>query len=362
MTIFTESFARMISIGIGITLSVVASSATAQSAAAPPNAPPLEHRNIAVTTTDGLTLSAFVSRPTGGSEPLPALFLTQWVSCGSIAPREGRISQSEALALAAGYALIRVDRSGDGASEGPGCDELDYNTEVDHYRQALNQLAEHEWIDPDNIVVFGNSLGSTTAPLVAQSTKVAGVIVQGAGALTYFERMVRFDRIQLERQPDLDHANIDREMRRRIKFHHLYLHQKMTPQQIEEQHPDLVGVWQSLRGTDAEPHYGRPFAWHWQAADQNWLAAWAKIEAPIMVVFGEYEQFEGRHGHRTIVDTANRLRPDSATWLEIPKAGHGLAIYQDMYQAYTFSDGQRDREKFIQPVAKWLRSIVRSRQ
>ncbi len=270
------------------------------------------------------------------------------------------MSQAEELALAAGYALIRVDRSGDGASEGPGCDQLDYETEVRHYRQALEQLSDHPWVDPTNVVVFGSSLGSTTAPLVAQGFDVSGVITQGAGALTYFERMVRFDRIQLERQPDLDPANVDREMRRRIEFHQLYLHQKKTPQQIEEMHPHLKGVWESLRGTDAQPHYGRPHAWHWQAAEQNWLATWAEIEAPIMVVFGEYEQFEGRHGHRTIVDTVNRLRPGSATWLEIPKAGHGLAIYQDMYQAYSFADGQRNRDLFIQPVARWLRSIVRT--
>ncbi|MEP5936969.1 MAG: alpha/beta hydrolase [Erythrobacter sp.] len=366
MTILTKTLAPIFSAAIAISMSPVAGNANAQgnpapnSAAAAAAASPLEHSHVSVATSDGLTLSAFVSRPTGSKVPLPALFLTQWVSCGSVAPRDGRISQAEALALAAGYALIRVDRSGEGASEGAGCDKLDYETEVRHYRQALSQLYDHEWVDPENVVVLGSSLGSTTAPLVAQEMNVAGVLIQGAGALTYFERMVRFDRIQLERQPGLDHANIDREMRRRIEFHQLYLHKKMTPQQIEQLHPHLTGVWQSLRGTDSQPHYGRPYAWHWQAADQNWLAAWAKIEAPVMVVFGEYEQFESRHGHRTIVDTVNRLRPGSATWLEIPKAGHGLGIYKDVYQAYSFSDGQRDRSLFIDPAAKWLRSIVRS--
>ena len=48
-------------------------------------------------------------------------------------------------------------------------------------------------------MIYGSSLGSTTAPLVAQGKKVAGIIVQGGGAVTYLERMINFDRLYLER-------------------------------------------------------------------------------------------------------------------------------------------------------------------
>ncbi|MEM8726157.1 MAG: alpha/beta hydrolase [Pseudomonadota bacterium] len=321
----------------------------------------LEHEQVTVRTSEGLSLSAFITRPTGIDTPLPALFLTQWVSCGSIAPRPDRMATAERLALAANYALIRVDRSGSGESEGPGCDELDYDTEVRHYREALAQLRDHEWVQPDHIVIYGSSLGSTTAPLVAEGSSVAGVVVQGAGALTYYERMVHFDRLQLERQADFNPAEINPTMRLRMEFQHLYLHRKMTPQQIAEAYPNLDGVWESLLGTDAEPHYGRPHAWHWQAADANWLGAWTRIEAPVMVIFGEYEQFESRHGHRTIVDVLNRIRPSQARWLEIPQAGHGLSIYPDPVTAYTFEGGESGRDLFIAPVADWLKEIAATR-
>src|SRR5690349_22103231 len=58
--------------------------------------------------------------------------------------------------------------SGTGDSEGPGCDRLDYDTEVRHYREAFDQLARHPWIDPGRIVIFGSSLGSITAPFIAE--------------------------------------------------------------------------------------------------------------------------------------------------------------------------------------------------
>ncbi len=327
---------------------------TVHAAEPPPSTPDLEHQQVTVTTTEGLRLSAFVSRPANAEGPLPALFLTQWVSCGSIAPVPDRFSRAERLAWQAGYALIRVDRAGSGDSEGPGCDRLDYETEVGHYREAFDQLAAHSWVNPDQIVIYGSSLGSTTAPLVAQDKPVAGVIVQGAGALTYFERMVNFDRIQLERQPEFAPESFYDAMRKRFSFHTFYLHHRMTPAEIEAYHPRLRGVWETLRGTDAEPHYGRPYDWHWQAAEQDWLAAWTRITAPVMVVFGEYEQFELRHGHRVIVDTLNRLRPGQAQWLEIPKAGHGLRIYPDQFAAFQFEGGENRPELFLDPVSAWL--------
>lgn len=339
---------------------LAASSLHPRAAMAQPQPNELEHQSVAVTTSEGLKLAAYVTRPSGTRERLPALFLTQWVSCGSIAPRTDRVSKEERVGFAAEFALIRVDRAGTGESEGPGCDKLDYDTEVRHYREALAQLRHHEWIDPRRIVVYGSSLGSTTAPLVALGNDVAGVIVQGAGALTYFERMLHFDRIQLEREADFDPSKIQHEMLRRMEFQRLYLFGKMTPAEIEASHPHLRGVFTSLLGTDEAPHYGRPYAWHWQAAEKDWLAAWAQIDAPVMVVYGEYEQFESRHGHRLIVDTINRLRPGTARWLEIPGAGHDMAIYPDPYAAYRFEGGVSQPELFAGPVSEWLRSVAGS--
>ncbi len=320
----------------------------------------LQHERATVTTSESLKLAAYVTRPATTERSLPALFLTQWVSCGTIAPNPDRLSMEERVAVSAGYALIRVDRSGSGDSEGPGCDKLDYDTEVRHYREAFDQLSQHPWIDPERIVVMGSSLGSTTAPLVAKGKPVAGVIVQGAGALTYYERMVHFDRIQLERQKDFRPEQIHHQMKKRMEFQQYYLHGMKTPEQIATEHPHLADVWESLAGTDAAPHYGRPYAWHWQAAKQNWLAAWATIEAPVMVVYGGYEQFESRHGHRVIVDTVNRLRPDTATWLEIPKAGHGLRIYPNPIDAFAWENGERNPALFVEPVADWLKQIQSS--
>ena len=311
-----------------------------------------------VRTSEGVRLRTILTRPAGTTARLPAIMLAQWVSCGSV--DFGPASQSELKMIAerSGMVFIRVERSGDGDSEGVPCAELDYDTEVRHYREALDQLAGHAWVDPDRMIVWGSSLGSTTAPLIAQGKKVAGIAVQGGGAVTYLERMINFDRIYLERSGKYTPAQIHEEMTRRIPFHVEYLLGGKTPEQIERERPDLKGVWASIRGgAEAPPHYGRPYAWHQQAARKDFLESWTNLQAPVLVIHGEYDQFEPEHGHRLIVDTLNKLRPGSATFIQIAKADHSIDVYESAEDAYANRNGKRSRELLAQPIIDWAKRI-----
>lgn len=325
---------------------------------APESTPGLETELGVVTTSDGVRLRSFVTRPAGATGRLPAVMLVQWVSCGSVEFRPDRTSDLKEIALNSGLVLLRVDRAGTGESEGPSCETLDYDTELRHYRDALDQLARHPWVDGSRIVIFGSSLGATMAPLVAADKGVAGVMVQGGGAVTYLERMINFERLFLERSGRYPPQAIDGEMRRRIAFQQLYLSGE-TPDQVAAERPDLAGVWQATRGgAEAAPHYGRPYAWHWQAARKDFLAAWAMLDAPVLVLHGEYDQFEPRHGHQLIADTVNRLRPGTATFIEVEKADHDLVTYKSAEAAYRDEGGERQRERYLPQMIAWLRKVT----
>ena len=321
--------------------------------------PGLETEYGTVRTSEGLRLRTILTRPTGTSRRLPAVFLTQWVSCSSLDFGPSRPSQLRAIAERSGLVLIRVERSGTGDSEGPPCAELDYDTEVRHYREALDRLRLHPWVDGDRIVIFGSSLGSTTAPLVAAGKKVAGVVVQGGGAVTYLERMINFDRLYLERSGKFEPSQVHEEMLKRIPFHTEYLLGRKTPDQVARDRPDLAGVWERIRGgAEAPPHYGRPYAWHWQAAEKDFVEAWTRLGAPVLVFHGEYDQFEPRHGHRLIVDTVNRIRPGTATFIELPKADHELEFYASAEDAYAYRNPKVDFDPFLQPLFRWLNAVT----
>lgn len=312
-----------------------------------------------IRTSEGFRLRTILTRPAGTRRPLAAILLAQWVSCGSIDVPADRPSLLRDIAEQAGTVFVRVERAGTGDSEGSACSALDYDTEVRHYREALDRLARHPWIDPTRIVVFGNSLGATTAPLIAEGRKVAGIAVQGGGALTYLERMIHFDRLYLERSGRYRPEQVHEEMVKRIAFHAEYLLGRKTPERIARERPDLAGVWETIRGAaQAPPHYGRPYAWHWQAASKDFLEAWTRVEAPVLVLYGEYDQFEPRHGHQLIADTLNRLRPGSATFLEIPRADHELEFYASAEDAYAYRNPEVDRRRWLRPMLDWVRKVT----
>jgi len=322
--------------------------------------PGVETEYGSVRMSEGARLRTIVTRPAGAKSALPAIFHTQAVSCGTLELPADRPTMLGELAKRSVMVLIRVERAGTGDSEGPACDTLDYDTEVRHYREAFDQLARHHWVDAKRIFIYGSSLGSTSAPLVAQGKTIAGIVVQGGGALTYLERMIIFDRLYLERSGKYSPGQIHDEMIKRIAFHQLYLLGRKTPQQVAAERPDLAGVWPTIRGgAEAPPHYGRPYAWHWQAAQKNFLAAWAKIDVPVLVAYASYDQFEPLQSHQIIVDTVNRLRPGTATLVPLDGLDHSLVRYPDEFAAYREEGGEPGREELLVPMIAWLKDKTR---
>ena len=321
--------------------------------------PGLETEYGVVRSSEGVRLRTIITRPAGTTGKLPAIFHTQAVSCASLELPADRPTVLGGLARRSGMVLVRIERAGTGDSEGPECSALDYDTEVRHYREAFDQIVGHPWIDGSRIVIYGSSLGSTTAPLVAQGKPVAGIVVQGGGAYTYLERMINFDRLYLERSGKYRPEQFHPEMLKRIAFHRHYLLGKMTPEQVESAHAELEGVWEGIRGgREAPPHYGRPYAWHWQAANKNFLAAWTNIDAPVMVAYAEFDQFEPLGSHKVIVDTANQSRPGTARFIVLNGLGHSLRRFPDEFAAYRGEGGEPAPEALLEPMLAWLKETL----
>lgn len=311
-----------------------------------------------------IRLRTLISRPNASNKALHPLLFTQWVSCGSIELKEGSRNKLATLARESGLALVRVDRAGSGDSQGPACDKLDYKTEVKHYISAFDQLLKDRRIDASKVYLMGESLGSTTAPLVASSLQakgynIAAVIVQGGGALTHLERMTNFERFYLERRPDaVARADIHEQMNQRILFQTEYLVKGRHPDEIAEDSAAMKAVRNDTRGLDKDNHYGRPFAWHQQAAKQNFLAAWESLDAKVLVIFNEFDQFETRHGHALIVDTVNRKSPGNAKLIVQKGLDHSGWRFNSSEEAYADKNGVPEPETTVKAILMWLKSIA----
>ena len=285
------------------------------------------------------------------------------MSCGTVEYRENANSHELLAALArdSGLALVRVERSA--VENGPACEQLDFDTEYEHYLDAFEQALQHPAINTENIYVYGSSLGAMTAPLIAKELQarghdIEGIMVQGGGALTYFERMFAFDRMYLERRPDdVAAADIHDEMLRRAKFQHEYLVAGRHPDEIAADSADMAAVRADILGLSDAAHYGRPFAWHQQLARRDALAAWVDLRAPVLVIFNAFDQFESRHGHELIAATVNRLRPGTAVYIERENIGHSDNRYATIEDAYAFENGVPAWQDAARIMLAWLAGV-----
>ena len=249
-----------------------------------------------------------------------------------------------------------MERASTGDSIGPACSALDYDTELAHYRLAFDAFVAGGHVDPARVVILANSLGTTMAPLVAQGKRVAGVITSSGGGLTYFERMVHFDREFLERA---NPATLQPLLLEQVRFHVEYLLNGKTPEQIAAEDPALGAVWARIPFTGDGTHYGRPYAYHHQAARKDLAAAWAAVDAPVLVLFNEYDQFESVHGAEAIVTIVNAARPGTASMRILPQLDHSFYRYADEDAAFRAVRGTAipDPAPALSEILAFLRSV-----
>lgn len=309
---------------------------------------------------DGARLRTIVTKPQHATGRLPAVLFVQWLSCDSIELRpnaqDGWSVMLRRLISESGMLWQRTEKSGVGESQGTPCAQLDYETELAHHRAALRQLRARPDVDPRRIVVFGASMGSNYAPLVAADQDVAGVVVWGGGATTWFERMLRFERNALE-LGGADPQALASEVNARAAYFARYLLKGETPAAIAASDPKLGEVWKRIVGTSDTGHYGRPFAFHQQAQQQNWAGAWARVRAPVLVLYGEYDWFESHDAAQLIASIVNDRQPGAATFRELAQLDHHFTRYASRRDAFREKDGKENAAPAVTAILDWLSQI-----
>ena len=135
---------------------------------------------------DGCRLAGTLSLPDGDG-PWPAIVTLHPSSTGS---RDFRLFlHLEALLVAAGFAVLRYDRRGSGASEGDFMG-ADFAKLADDALAAVELLAESVEVEPGLIGFFGFSQGGWIGPEAAShSNRVGFMVLVGACAVTPADQM-----------------------------------------------------------------------------------------------------------------------------------------------------------------------------
>lgn len=299
---------------------------------------------------NGHRIRTFVTKPkTPGKHPV--LFWIQGINASTVEARldSGNYITSVLKPFADdGWVTVRVEKPGVGDSEGGPALLVGFDEEVDIYRQALKDLAKYDFVDRDQVVVFGHSMGGCHAPIIASEQKVKAIISYGTVSDSWLEWQVKSARIQgpLGGQ---SRADIDREVRKTIGVYHYLYNEKRSIEWIKQNHPELQPVIDQT-STDGVMLGVRSIKYMQEVNDRNFCDYWAKTgEARVLALFGEADWISLREDQTQVAEVVNGVHPGYATFKVVPQSNH---IFQ---QAVDFKD---DFPKFGKPGAVFNPAIV----
>jgi dienelactone hydrolase len=269
-------------------------------------------------------LRTILTRPKGEGKH-PAVFLIQGVGLFSVDNPIGALASYKTIAddfTRRGYVTLRVDKPGCGDSEGGPARDVDFDTELDGYRQALKMLKARGDVDAERVVLLGHSMGGVMAPLLAVEIPVRGIIVYGTIARTWTEYMLENSRRQLE-LADIDPSAIDQQLRDDAALLTYLYGEKLSPKEIVARSPRLRPL---LEQSITEDRYfvDRSLTFFRQLADKNLGAAWESFTGHALAIWGKADFVSNEDDHALIARIVNRDHPGHGTFLAMDGIDHGF--------------------------------------
>jgi pimeloyl-ACP methyl ester carboxylesterase len=273
-------------------------------------------------TVDGNRHRTIVTRPKGDG-PFPAVLFLQGLGCQPVdawSNASDKLRQLLAGLTEAGFMTIRAEKRGVGDSEGAPCEEMDFQTELRGHRAALAYVQSLD--SASDVFLFGHSMGGVFAPLVAADHDVAGVVVFG----TIGKPIPVYYAETVERQLRLSGATdafIEKQMKTCNDFISLFFGERLMPGEIADRDPRFASFL-SNRDADATHFHGVHYTFWHQLDDIDKAEAWAKVSAPVLILYGAADYAASRDDHPYIRDAVNAAHPGSATYVELEGIGHGF--------------------------------------
>jgi pimeloyl-ACP methyl ester carboxylesterase len=307
-----------------------------------------------VVTERGHRLRSITTRPAAAHGPLPAIFFVSWLSCDSVeAPlptRDGMLLTNRVIAERSGMVFMRVERPGLGDSEGPDCGDATLGDDLAGFREGMRRLRATPGVDPKRIFLVGASIGGGFAPVLAQDGPVRGVVAIGGFTKTWYEHMLEIERRRLVLEGKSP-SEVNAAMRGLALFYGEYLNLGRTPREVASAHPDLAPLWSD----EPTRQYGRPAAYYQAVQRLNVEAAWSALEAPALLVWGEYDWIMSKDDQERAVTIVNARHPGAASLMIVPRTGHGMNVFPSLDASFHGSGGTFD-DAPARAIADWLRS------
>ena len=242
----------------------------------------------------------------------------------------------------AGYTTMRIEKSGLGDSKNtPPCESCDLMDEIENFEVGLKKLKTLPYVDTNQIIIVGHSMGGIIVPAISAKNNVAGVVVYGTTAKSWFEYQLEMYRVQ-NALAGMNPIEVEQSVLEQYDLNYRYFIQKESLEEMAK-NAKVDSVLRSVWGYDGKGKIYDRNAEYWrQIQDYPHLENWKNTTAKVLVQFGESDfQAFSKADHQQIVNTVNHFHPGNATLITYPSTDHYFAKSGTMQVAYDkFVNGQ----------------------
>jgi pimeloyl-ACP methyl ester carboxylesterase len=218
-----------------------------------------------------------------------------------------------------GFVTLRIEKPGVGDSEGGPFATMDYTTELDIYRQALKQLKGLDYVDTDNIFIFGHSMGGAFGPMIAAESPVKGIATYGTAARTWYEYLLDTVRYQGLLAGN-SFVNADDELRQTSRLFALIFHEGKSAEDVKKSHPQLAALCDAVFPGGLFNQKSLEF---WRQLGQfNFPSYWVKADTYAFAIRGASDFVTYDADHKLIADAVNQAHPGKGKWISAPNLDH----------------------------------------
>ena len=214
-----------------------------------------------------------------------------------------------------GFVTVRIEKTGQGDSQGQPCEGVDFYTELKGYMAGMRALSSYSFMDTTQVILLGHSMGGIIAPLICKDYPVKGIIAIATDAGSWFEYELVNQRRQLVLE-GMDYDTIEIKAREKELVLHAFLVEKKSPEEILKDHPD----WEE------NLQYPCHYSYIQQVADLNMANVWKQVEAQVMFVYGLADFVTD--ARRTQVRHRSREPLSSQSCEVCGSEGHGSFFHQ----------------------------------
>jgi pimeloyl-ACP methyl ester carboxylesterase len=281
---------------------------------------------------------------------LPAVLFMQGLGCYSLdgTDRRGGYGRVIDALEQRGYVTMRVEKTGEGDSEGPLCTDLGSTAdqEAAGWVAGLRALKKYDFVDPARVFVFAHSMGPIVGSMAVAEEPVRGFLAVETIGTSWYEYDLERVRVQaaLNAPPD----QVDREVREYAPCSHRFFVEKARPEELLK----TDGCGRVLTPLGAVP-----YTYMHSVADISLGKQWKGGEFPVLVIYGTASPVTTARQSRYLVEIINRWRPGRAKYVEIPGMGHDLARYVDMRESVE-SPGTEFHTGLLDTMFAWLEGLA----